>query len=312
MRVVICYRKPYKRICSFFFMNKERVLVTGGAGYIGSILTEHLLDEDYKVTCLDNLMYGQKSLLNYIYIPNFDFIYGDVRNESLMKEIVPKFDVLLPLAAIVGVPACKKNPFDSESINRDVISMLNEIRGVQQKVIFPTTNSGYGTKNVEIYCTEDTPLEPISLYGKTKVEAEKILLESEKPAITLRLATVFGFSPRMRRDLLVNDFVYQAITTNCLKIYEKDFKRNYIHVRDVWLDDANLSKEELALKIKEYIPSLSIYEGEGEDIDKRNYIVSNEKIKKTGFKPTYSLDDGIKELIKGYEIILKTNRFRNA
>lgn len=317
-------------------MEKGRILITGGAGYIGSVLTGHLLEEGYKVTCLDNLMYGQRSLLNFVPNPGFEFIFEDARNEGLIKKIVPEFDAIIPLAALVGMPLCEMRPRDSEQINRDAVIMLDKARSPNQKLIFPNTNSGYGTKSGEVYCNEETPLEPISHYGKIKVEAERHLLESEKPAITLRLATVFGVSPRMRTDLLVNDFVHQALSTKCIELYEKHFKRNYIHIRDVarafqfaienfenmrhgnnqafnlGLDDANLSKKELALKIKEHIPKLSIYDGEGKDPDKRNYIVSNEKISKTGFKPIYSLDDGIRELIKCYEIMMKTDPNRNA
>ena len=317
-------------------MAKEKVLITGGAGYIGSVLTGHLLNKDYKVTCLDNLIFGQTTPLIYVNNPNFDFVYGDSRNESLIKKLVGKKDAIIPLAALVGMPLCNMRPQDAEQINRDSIVMLNRIRSLDQMLIFPNTNSGYGAKTGEVFCTEETPLEPVSLYGRVKVEAEQSLLDSRKPAITLRLATVFGFSPRMRLDLLVNDFVYQAMTVGCIELFEKDFKRNYIHIRDVarafqhaienfeemrsgenqafnlGLDNANLSKEELALKIRGYIPGFSIYEGSGQDPDKRNYIVSNEKIRRTGFEPIFSLDDGIKELIKGYDILLKTNPLRNV
>lgn len=317
-------------------MQSERILITGGAGYIGSVLTEHLLEKGYNVTCLDNLVHGQRSLLHYVHKSNFDFIYGDVRDESLIKRILPKFDIIIPLAAIVGMPLCNKKPFDARAINTDAVKFIDKERSSNQLIIYPNTNSGYGISSGEFYCTEETPLAPISLYGKTKCEAEKILLESGKPALTLRLATAFGVSPRMRLDLLVNDFVYQAVTLRCIGLYEKDFKRNFIHVRDIarvfehcidnfeimrggknqtynaGLEDANLSKKELALKIKEHLPKFAIFEGEGEDIDKRNYIVSNDKIMKTGFMPKYSLDFGIRELIRGYEMILETNPYRNA
>ena len=313
-------------------MTKEHVMITGGAGYLGSVLIGHLLEKGYEVTCVDNLMYGQQSLFHYAHNPNFHFIFGDARNETLLRKILPSFDVLIPLAAIVGAPACDRKPHDATTINRDAIILLDNLRSPHQKLIYPTTNSGYGAKTGEVYCTEETPLEPISLYGREKAEAEEHLLKSEKDAVTFRLATIFGISPRMRTDLLVNDFVYQAMTTGCLELYEKDFKRNYLHIRDVarafehaikhfeqiknqtynvGLDDANLSKEELALKIKEHIPKLSIYEGKGSDPDKRNYIISNEKIKKTGFTTIYSLDDGIRELIKGYGMLLKNSPYKN-
>jgi nucleoside-diphosphate-sugar epimerase len=315
-------------------MAKEKILITGGSGYIGCVLTGYLLDKGYEVTCLDNLMYRQNSLFDYAANPDFGFIYGDVRNKELMEKTVPKFDVIIPLAAVVGMPACDLNPKNAETVNRDAIIMLNNLRDGKQKLIFPTTNSGYGTKSGDVYCTEETPLEPVSLYGKTKVEAEKHLLESKKPSIALRLATVFGISPRMRTDLLVNDFVLKAIRDSYIVIYQAHFKRNYIHIQDiarvfehcilnydsmkkeaynVGLSEANLSKLELAEKIKKYLPKLEIVVKEiGEDPDKRNYVISNEKIEKTGFKPKFSIEDGIKELIKGYSILLKNNPYGNV
>lgn len=312
---------------------KEKVLITGGAGYIGSVLTRHLLDGGHEVTCLDNLMYHQKSLFNYVSNPNFNFIYGDVRNKKVLEKIVPEFDALIPLAAIVGMQACDIKPKDARSINLDAVIMLNEIRNNNQKLIFPNTNSGYGTKSGEILCNEETPLEPISFYGKIKCQAEELLLGRSKDAISLRLATVFGTSPKMRTDLLVNDFVLKAMRDKYVVIYEGDFKRNYIHIKDIarcfeycienfdsmknkpynlGLENANLSKIELAEKIKNHIPEFEIIRKEiGKDPDKRNYIVSNKRILSTGFKPIYSLDDGIKELIKGYEILLKHDLYKN-
>ncbi|KHO46270.1 MAG: NAD-dependent epimerase/dehydratase [archaeon GW2011_AR3] len=300
------------------------VLITGGFGYLGSIITEYLISKGYRVTVLDNLYYKQKPMLHLCHSPNFDFIIGDVRNEKLMAEILPKFDYIIPLAAMVGAPVCNKSPEDAKSINYGAIRMLLKLRARHQRIIFPTTNSGYGTKSGETFCTEETPLEPISLYGQTKVDAEKILLEAGN-AITLRLATVFGVSPRMRTDLLVNDFVYKAVRDGYIVIFEKHFKRNYIHIRDVarcfehcmlnfekmkdnaynvGLQEANLSKEELALKIKGHMPKFFIHFSEiGQDPDKRNYIVSNDKIMGTGFKCIYDLDFGIKELIKAYKLL---------
>ena len=315
----------------------ESVLITGGAGYLGSVITGHLLQKGYSVTCLDDLRYGQNSLFIYASNPNFNFIYGDVRNKELLRKIVPEHDVIIPLAAIVGMPACNAKPLDAASINYEAIVMINELRSEKQKLIYPTTNSGYGTKTGEMYCTEETPLEPISLYGKTKSDAETYLLASGKAgknAITLRLATVFGISPRMRTDLLVNDFVYKAMSDGYVVMYEAHFKRNYIHIMDVarcfehciinfekmknnaynvGLEDANLSKLELAQTIKKYLPNFEIVPMEiGEDPDKRNYIVSNKKIMATGFMPQYSLDYGIKELIKGYSVLLKNNPYKNV
>jgi len=300
------------------------VLVTGGAGYLGSVLCEHLLDAGYRVTAIDSLMYGQHSLFHLCANPAFDFIEGDVRNEDLMQRLIKEADVIIPLAAIVGAPACKRDPWLTTSVNLEAVQLINRLRSPQQLVIYPNTNSGYGASTGDTYCTEDTPLEPISLYGQTKVQAELELLESPN-AITLRLATVFGTSPRMRLDLLVNHFVYTAITDGYLVIFEKDFKRNYVHIRDVadcmiyciknspqmvgrpynvGLDEANLSKEELALKVKEYVPNFYIhFAAIGSDPDKRNYIVSNERLRKAGFEAKRSLDDGIKELLKGYRMI---------
>jgi len=300
------------------------VLVTGGAGYLGSVLCEHLLDAGYHVTAIDSLMYGQNSLFHLCANPAFDFIEGDVRNEDLMQGLIKDADVIIPLAAIVGAPACKRDPWLTTSVNLEAVQLINRLRSPQQLVIYPNTNSGYGASTGDTYCTEDTPLEPISLYGQTKVQAELELLESPN-AITLRLATVFGTSPRMRLDLLVNHFVYTAITDGYLVIFEKDFKRNYVHIRDVadcmiyciknspqmvgrpynvGLDEANLSKEELALKVKEYVPNFYIhFAAIGSDPDKRNYIVSNERLRKAGFEAKRSLDDGIKELLKGYRMI---------
>jgi nucleoside-diphosphate-sugar epimerase len=300
-----------------------RVLITGGAGYLGSVLCEHLLSAGYRVTVLDNLLYGQAPLFHLCAHPAFDFVYGDVRDETLMRDLIHVADVLIPLAAIVGAPACDRDPWLTQSINVDAVRMLNRLRDPRQLVIFPNTNSGYGARSGEMYCTEDTPLEPISLYGRTKVMAEMELLDSPN-TITLRLATVFGMSPRMRLDLLVNHSVYAAITDGYIIVFEKDFKRNYVHIRDVadcfvyciehagrmagrpynvGLDAANLSKEELMLKIKEYVPGFYIhFAAIGTDPDKRNYIVSSRRLREAGFEARRSLDDGIRELLKGYRM----------
>lgn len=301
-----------------------RILVTGAAGYLGSVLCEHLLDAGYRVTALDSLMYGQNSLFHLCANPAFDFVEGDVRNEDLMHRLIKDADVIIPLAAIVGAPACKRDPGMTKSVNLEAVQLINRLRSPQQLVVYPNTNSGYGASTGDTYCTEDTPLDPISLYGQTKVQAELELLESPN-AITLRLATVFGTSPRMRLDLLVNHFVYTAITDGYLVIFEKDFKRNYVHIRDVadcmiyciknaekmagrpynvGLDAANLSKEELALKVKEYVPNFYLhFAAIGSDPDKRNYIVSNQRLREAGFEAKRTLDDGIKELLKGYRMM---------
>ena len=298
----------------------EHVVVTGGAGYIGSILTHRLLAEGYRVTVVDSLRYGQQALFHLCAEPAFEFIRGDVRDEQLMRECVASADVLIPLAAIVGAPACEAEPFAAEAVNLDAVKQLNRLRSPRQLVVFPVTNSGYGTKSDAVYCTEETPLEPITLYGRTKVAAEAELLASEN-AITLRLATVFGMSPRMRFDLLVNHFVYTAVREGYLVVFEKDFKRNYIHIRDVadcfihairqadrmagrpfnvGLDSANCSKEELALKIKAAVPGLAVHFSDlRSDPDKRDYIVSNQRLREAGFEATRSLEQGIQELVKG-------------
>lgn len=302
----------------------QRVLVTGGAGYIGSVLCEHLLDAGYRVTVIDNLMYGQHSLFHLCADPLFNFVAGDARDEKLIRDLVKGVDVIIPLAAVVGAPACDRDPWLARSVNLEAVLLLNRLRGPGQLVVLPITNSGYGAKSGEVLCTEDTPLEPISLYGRTKVEAEARLLESRN-VISLRLATVFGVSPRMRLDLLVNHFVHAAATDGYIVIFEKEFKRNFIHVRDVagcflhcienagrmagrpynaGLDSANFSKEELALKIKEHVPGFYIHFAEiGKDPDKRNYIVSNERLREAGFEARRSLDDGIEELLKGYGML---------
>ena len=310
----------------------SKILVTGGAGYIGSILVQVLLKKGHTVTVLDSLLFDQTSLLDCCIDPNFEFIQGDICDYALVNGLLSKADIIIPLAAIVGAPACKRNPSLTRLVNYDAhMNIVNNV-SANQKVLFPTTNSGYGIGEKDAYCNEETPLRPISEYGRTKVEVEKAFLDKSS-AVTFRLATVFGMSPRMRMDLLVNDFVYRAVTDRSLVLFEEHFRRNYIHVRDVTkaflfgienydkmkgepynvgLSSANLTKRQLAEKIKEYVPELYIHSAEiGEDPDKRDYIVSNEKIESLGWKPDYSLDDGIQELIKGYNII-KPNSFANV
>jgi nucleoside-diphosphate-sugar epimerase len=309
-----------------------RVLVTGGAGYLGSILCEHLLNAGYQVTVVDNLSYQQHTLFHLCANPRFDLEFGDVRDEKLMLKLIQKADIIIPLAAVVGQPACDRDPWLAQSVNFEAIRLLNRLRSPNQLVIYPTTNSGYGTKTGGVFCTEDTPLEPISLYGRTKVQAETELLQSQN-VITLRLATVFGMSPRLRLDLLVNHFVFTAVKEGSIVIFEKDFKRNYVHIRDVadcflhcisnaeqmmgrpynvGLNSANLSKEELAYRVQKYVPEFYIYFSEnGHDPDQRNYIVSNQRLLEAGFEARHSLDDGIKELIKGYRMMGRSS-FRNV
>lgn len=307
------------------------VLLTGGAGYIGSILVPILLREGYFVTVLDNFRFKQSSLLDVCSMPNLKIIVGDVQNKLLLEKLVASNDVIIPLAAIVGAPACDIEPELSANVNRGQIETIVKKITPNQKIIFPVTNSGYGIGKKDVYCDENSPLNPISLYGKTKVDAEKILL-SNANAIALRLATVFGSSPRMRMDLLVNDFVYRAYRDRYIVLFESKFKRNYIHIQDVCsailhalknyeemkghaynvgLSSANLSKMELCERIKLQVPKLCIFEAEfSEDPDKRDYIVSNSKIESTGWKPKFTIDDGICELLKVYQF-LKVNLYQN-
>lgn len=307
------------------------VLVTGGAGYLGSILVPELLKLGHSVTVLDNFMFQQNSLLECCTYENFDVVRGDARDEDILKTLLQKVDYVIPLAALVGAPLCSRDKIGTITTIRDAVASIAKLSSKEQRIIIPTTNSGYGIGQKGVYCTEETPLKPISLYGKAKVEAEKIVLDRGN-SISFRLATVFGMSPRMRLDLLVNDFTYRAVKDRFVVIFEGHFKRNYVHIRDVarafihavdnfdtmknepynvGLSDANLSKLELCVKIKEHVHDFVYLESPvGEDPDKRDYIVSNEKIEKTGFKPIFSLEMGIKELIKGYKIITNS-RYSN-
>jgi len=301
-----------------------KVLITGGAGYIGSILTPHLLKQGHQVTVLDSLLYNQAPLLDCCADADFEFVCGDARDEAVLRPLMAKADCIVPLAALVGAPVCKRDALGAVSVNRDAVVLISRLRSARQYVLFPTTNSGYGIGQEGVECTEETPLRPISLYGTTKVEAEQVLLDSGE-AITFRLATVFGASPRMRLDLLVNDFVYRAVNDRAVVLFEAHFKRNYIHIRDVarvfahgienysamrgrpynvGLSDANLSKLELCEAIRKHIPEFVFSESEiGEDPDKRNYIVCNDRIEATGWKPAFTLDSGILELMKAYRIV---------
>jgi nucleoside-diphosphate-sugar epimerase len=308
-----------------------KILVTGGAGYIGSVLVPALLNENHNVIVVDNFMYGQTSLLDCCHRSDLKIINGDARNREIISEVIKDIDLIIPLACLVGAPICDKMPIDAQTINYDAIKMLLELRNQNQRIIFPSTNSGYGVGQENKFCTEKTPLKPITLYGKLKVDIEKVLLNSGN-VLTFRFATVFGISPRMRLDLLVNDFTYRALNDRWIVLFEKNFKRNFIHIRDVarvfihtinnfdkmkdqpynvGLSDANISKIDLCLEIKKQLPYFHIMESEfGKDPDERNYIVSNEKIESAGFKPIYSLENGITELIKGYQII-KRNQYGN-
>ncbi len=307
--------------------DKTNILITGGAGYLGSIMVPMMLEKGYNVTVLDNFTFKQNSLAHVCSKGNFSISRGDIRDKELIKKLLRFNDVIVPLAALVGAPLCAQDPIGATSTNLDAqLFLLNEL-SASQLVLMPITNSGYGIGESGKLCTENTPLRPISLYGKHKVEVEEKLLTREN-SISFRLATVFGMSPRMRLDLLVNDFTYRAVNDHAVILFESHFKRNYIHVTDVsrvflhgldnfqqlkgeaynvGLSDANLSKWELCEVIKKFVPDFVFMNAPiGEDPDKRDYIVSNEKIEKTGFKPRYTLEDGINELIKGYQMIKNT------
>lgn len=302
-----------------------KVLVTGGAGYIGSVLVPDLLNWGYQVTVIDNFMYKQISLTTSIRNSNFKLVIGDVRDKALMKEEISKADVLIPLAAIVGAPACDRDPILARSINRDSILWLIKQLSKDQRIIMPTTNSAYGSGEENNFCDEHSPLNPLSLYAKDKVIVEQALMEFSN-ATSFRLATVFGLSPRMRLDLLVNNFVYRAISDGFVIIFEGHFKRNYIHILDVvqafnlalknevnfqgeifnvGLSEANISKLELCEMIKIVVPEFTYLEAPlGKDPDQRNYVVSNSKIESLGFKPNVSLENGLEELVKGLPMFL--------
>ncbi len=309
-----------------------KVLVTGGAGYLGTTMVPALLQRGYHVTVVDNLLFKQQVFLELCQFPNFNFVKGDVRNATLMQELIKDKDIIIPLAALVGAPLCALNEQSTIEINRDAIIWLDKNRSKNQLILYPTTNSGYGIGQDNIYCTEETPLHPISLYGVTKSDAEAALLQSNN-VLTFRLATVFGCSPRMRLDLLVNDFAYKAYSQKFIVLFEAHFKRNYIHVRDVTkaflhgidnfdkmknttynvgLSSANLSKMELALEMKKQIPEFYITESEiNKDPDQRNYIVSNDKIEATGYMPDVSLQMGITELLQGFKL-MNANQYANV
>ncbi len=302
----------------------HNILVTGGAGYLGSTMVPELLNAGHKVTVLDNFMFGQNSLAHVCHHPDFRVVRGDIRVEATVRPLMKNADIVIPLAALVGAPLCSRDPVGATTTNHDAIMMMLKLLGKDQIVLMPTTNSAYGTGDENNFCTEESPLRPISQYAIEKVEIEKVFMQHAN-AISFRLATVFGMSPRMRIDLLVNDFTYRAFYDRFVVLFESQFKRNYIHVRDVMrvflhaiknydkmkgqiynvgLSDANVSKKELCQAIQKHLPEFIFLEAPvGKDPDQRNYIVSNAKIEATGFKQMYSLDFGIQELIKGYTMI---------
>lgn len=309
-----------------------RILITGGAGYIGSVLTSYLLQEGHQVVILDSFMFAQSSLTDLCWNENLEIVSGDCRDEKLVQGLLAKTDVVIPLAALVGAPMCDKDRVGAVSINQEAVEMICKHLSKDQRILMPVTNSGYGIGSGQDFCTEESPLRPISLYGITKVNAEAAILKREN-SISFRLATVFGISPRMRLDLLVNDFVYRAVNDRAAVIFEGHFKRNFIHIRDVakvflhginnfekmrgqaynvGLEDANLSKIQLCEVIKSVLPQFVYLEAAiGEDPDKRDYIVSNKKILATGYLPEWSLKRGVVELVKGYQII-RNSKYGNV
>ena len=304
-----------------------KILVTGGAGYLGSTLVPDLLDLGHEVKVLDNFMFKQSSLNHVCHYQKFSVIKGDIRSEKTMTSLMKDTDVIIPLAALVGAPMCSLDPVGAKTINHDATIMMIKSLSKSQIILMPTTNSAYGTGNENNFCTEESPLRPLSQYAIEKVEIEKRLMDHPN-AISFRLATVFGMSPRMRIDLLVNDFTHRAVYDRFVVLFESHFKRNYVHVRDVsrvfqhallrceklvgqiynvGLSDSNVSKKELCEHIQKQLPEFIFSEAPvGKDPDQRNYIVSNEKIEATGFKTEFSLERGINELIKGYTMIRNT------
>ena len=309
-----------------------KILITGGAGYLGSVFTRNLL-KNHEVIVYDNLMYNQTSLVDLSNNPNFTFHYGDVREWSKLKYLVEQVDIVIPLAALVGFPLCEKDKDLATSINTTQIQNIVDVLSNDQMILYPNTNSGYGTRG-DGMVDETNELTPISHYGRTKCEAEDYII-NESNGISFRLATVFGVSSRMRTDLLVNDFVYKLLTDRYITLFEHKFVRNFIHIQDVsrafeymidnyytfnneifnlGLSDENITKKQLVEKIQSHIPNTSVnYSDYYVDPDKRDYIVSNEKIEEAGWKPIFTLDDGIKELIQSYKMIVPTqSQYRNT
>jgi nucleoside-diphosphate-sugar epimerase len=308
------------------------ILVTGGAGYIGSVLVPLLLSEGHSVTVVDSFMYQQNSLLDCCFDKKLTLIRGDVRDHRLLSELVPQADAILPLACLTGAPICARDPENAKAVNYEAVRVIADRMSRNQMIVFPCTNSGYGIGQSDIYCDEDSPLRPVSLYGRLKVDTESYLLDKGN-CVTFRFATLFGISPRMRLDLLVNDFTYRAVVDRFIVLFEPHFKRNYLHVRDaartfahtlanyeqmkgrpfnVGLSDANLSKWELCEVIQKQIPAFYFTAAEvGKDPDQRNYMVSNQRIEATGFSTSIGLDEGIAELIKGYQVV-RRDQYANA
>ena len=296
----------------------KKILITGGAGYIGSMLATKLVNLGHQVTIIDLLKYSSTSLNHLHHFKNFRFIKADIRNKNIMKKLISKNEYILPFAGLVGAPLCKKYKKDAISVNYQAVKDCVNLCNKKHKLIFLMSNSGYGVGRKDAYCDEDSPLKPISLYGKTKCDAEKEIIKT-KNYICFRLATVFGYSYRMRSDVMVNNFTSTAVKTNKLKLFEPHFRRNFIHVRDVadciiysinnfqklknniynaGLNSANITKIQLAKLIQKKIKTLKIsIIKEIKDPDQRNYFVSNKKLEKKGFKAKISLEDGINELV---------------
>jgi nucleoside-diphosphate-sugar epimerase len=308
-----------------------KILVTGGAGYIGSILVPYLIYVGkHEVCVLDNFIHGQNSLAALCAEPGFHVVNGDCRDSFIVRPLLEDADIIISLAAIVGAPACARDRGAAETTNVDAVKLICNFARDDQWIIFPNSNSGYGV-NTDGICTEDSPMDPISHYGRTKLAAEEAVMERGN-SISFRLATVFGASPRHRIDLLCNDFVYRAVVDKSLTVFEGHFRRNFVHVRDVAraflhaIDhfdgmkgrvynvgdkSANMSKGDLCEKIEEQVPGFEWFDGDGTDQDKRDYLVSTERIEATGWKPAYTLDQGIAELIRLYQMISR-NRYSNA
>jgi len=303
------------------------ILVTGGAGYLGSTMVPALLAAGHRVTVLDSFMFKQTSLNHVCHDPKFSVVKGDIRVESTLAPLLKKADIVIPLAALVGAPMCSADPVGAKTVNHDANLLTLRLMSRDQRILMPTTNSAYGSGDANKFCTEETPLRPISQYAREKVAIEDELMQREN-ALSFRLATVFGMSPRMRIDLLVNDFTHRAVHDRFVVLFEGDFKRNYIHVRDVarvflhgidnfdamrgqiynvGLSEANVSKRELCQHIQRQIPDFVFMDAPvGKDPDQRNYIVSNAKLERTGFKTSVTLDAGISELLKGYTMVKNT------
>lgn len=308
------------------------ILVTGGAGYIGSVLVPRLLASGHHVTVVDSFMYNQTSLLDCCVSPNLTIVRRDVRDTAALAPLLARVDAVLPLACLTGAPLCDRDPQTAKGVNYEAVRWMAEQLSSDQMFVFPSTNSGYGVGEAGIFCDEDTPLRPVSLYGRLKVELEQFLLDRGR-CVTFRFATLFGTSPRMRLDLLVNDFTYRAVVDRFVVLFEPHFKRNYLHVRDgarafehvlanyssmvgraynVGLSSANISKHELCELIKRHIPEFTFMVADiGKDPDQRNYVVSNARIEATGYTTTIDLEAGILDLLRGYQIV-RRNQYSNV